>query len=680
MSAKPSDLQAIFDRIEAGNRLRQKELRSLASAVRSQQVTIATGDRAVAIGGSADGAVIVTGDRNVVITGADAEAIREFLEIRPRSEQILLKAVKDEVESRLQQSLHNAVSINLGIENQPRQVQYPWSSDIKIGLKPSEPIPDDWDILQVFDEMQGKLLILGNPGAGKTTIILELARGLISRAEYDATLPIPVLFNLSNLKDNQQSIYDWLIVELKSRPFCHVSEKISQKLFQEKRLIPLLDGLDELRPEFQEPCVEAINHFISNEYSSQYLVVCSRREEYTNYVAQLQLYGAIYLQDLNDEQVRAYLLQTKRVDLWEALQKNKTLLDLLHTPFWLSILVLSEHELKIDNWLTLKSTEELLKWLLNFYIRRMFARHLNNNPYNKQEPTYEESKPWLIWIAQQLSQDFQTEFLIESLQPYHLHDQDLQKKYQLGIKFGISLGIGALFGIFIALLDNLSAGIVASVLFSWTMDEKIEFYQKIQLVENFGWSWSRTKIGMRIMIFALIILAPLFILLFLYIKSESNLLLGFLFLISFLMCLGLGAGFFGYELEDSRTSNQGIWKSAAMSSRFALIGGLFFGIILIVGISINNKIDNWLLLTSGSIMMLGVTIGLNFGGYAVIQHFILRILLYRNGSIPWNYSIFLNYCKERMLLQQVGGRYRFIHRFLQEHFASMPLEQTENKR
>ena len=57
-----------------------------------------------------------------------------------------------------------------------------------------------------------------------------------------------------------------------------------------------------------------------------------------------------------------------------------------------------------------------------------------------------------------------------------------------------------------------------------------------------------------------------------------------------------------------------------------------------------------------------------------LKHFILLCLLYRNGSIPWNYARFLNYSTERMLLQRVGGRYRFIHRLLQEHFAAQIID------
>ncbi len=56
------------------------------------------------------------------------------------------------------------------------------------------------------------------------------------------------------------------------------------------------------------------------------------------------------------------------------------------------------------------------------------------------------------------------------------------------------------------------------------------------------------------------------------------------------------------------------------------------------------------------------------------QHFALRVILYCNGYIPRNYARFLDYCTDRLFLQRVGGRYRFIHRLLQEHFATMPLE------
>lgn len=59
------------------------------------------------------------------------------------------------------------------------------------------------------------------------------------------------------------------------------------------------------------------------------------------------------------------------------------------------------------------------------------------------------------------------------------------------------------------------------------------------------------------------------------------------------------------------------------------------------------------------------------GGMACIQHFILRIFLYRQNFIPWNYAQFLDYAYECNFLQKVGGGYIFIHRMLMEHFAKI---------
>jgi hypothetical protein len=53
------------------------------------------------------------------------------------------------------------------------------------------------------------------------------------------------------------------------------------------------------------------------------------------------------------------------------------------------------------------------------------------------------------------------------------------------------------------------------------------------------------------------------------------------------------------------------------------------------------------------------------------KHLALRITLRLFNILPWNLARFLTYCHERRLLQQIGGRYRFIHRELLDHFAKM---------
>jgi predicted NACHT family NTPase len=76
----------------------------------------------------------------------------------------------------------------------------------------------------VFDQegVEGRLLILGKPGAGKTTMLLELAKELVQRAEQDLSEPVPILLSLSSWQNDQQSITDWIVAELNSGKYYKV--------------------------------------------------------------------------------------------------------------------------------------------------------------------------------------------------------------------------------------------------------------------------------------------------------------------------------------------------------------------------------------------------------------------------------------------------------------------------
>ena len=67
----------------------------------------------------------------------------------------------------------------------------------------------------------------------------------------------------------------------------------------------------------------------------------------------------------------------------------------------------------------------------------------------------------------------------------------------------------------------------------------------------------------------------------------------------------------------------------------------------------------------------GLGIGLNRGLGAFVQHFALRFFLWRAGRLPWRYARFLDDAAERILLRKVGGGYIFVHRLLQDYFASV---------
>ncbi len=258
---------------------------------------------------------------------------------RSKSEKILLQQVGAEIASRLRQSLHNQIFINIEKEDQTKQVKRPWDYEVKVGNQANEKLDPNVTIIDVFErrDIKGRLLILGKPGSGKTTTMLDLARELLERSQHPNE-SIPVLVNLSSWASKQQSIPEWLVEELKTK--YGVRSDIGKKWLQEQKLLPLLDGLDEVRSDRQRACVEALNQWISGnagDSSPGQFVVCSRIEEYEQLETQLQMNGAICLTELSSGQIQGYLESVRRSHLWSLVSHNQTLKDLLRAPLFLSL-------------------------------------------------------------------------------------------------------------------------------------------------------------------------------------------------------------------------------------------------------------------------------------------------------------------------------------------------------
>src|SRR5688500_13879414 len=138
-------------------------------------------------------------------------------------------------------------------------------------------LPRGRRIKDIFDEANRLLLILGEPGSGKTTTLLQLARALIEEEDGSFTHPVPVILNLSTWTNKQQPLDEWLIAELNSK--YKLPKKDGRSWLRERRILPLLDGLDEVKAENRAVCVEQINRLVI-EYGLQGLVVCSRFRDY----------------------------------------------------------------------------------------------------------------------------------------------------------------------------------------------------------------------------------------------------------------------------------------------------------------------------------------------------------------------------------------------------------------
>ncbi|NEN92919.1 MAG: NACHT domain-containing protein, partial [Okeania sp. SIO3H1] len=250
----------------------------------------------------------------------------------------LLKGIKVEVVKRLEDSLQQ----NQLLVNQYLELPM-FSRKEAVGRferKKRISLPPETKIIDVFyrQDVAGKLLILGKPGAGKTTTLLRLAKELIEEAENDIDAPVPVIFELSNWQKDNLSIGDWLIEYLKD--FYGMSDRrFSRSLLSQRKILPLLDGLDELGLVRQRLCIEKINDFIGEDIRTC-LVVCCRDEEYKEGNFRLEkLNGAYYLESPEGEEIYRYLEGLVKVDLWEVIQNNSQMWELAKIPLLLNIMV-----------------------------------------------------------------------------------------------------------------------------------------------------------------------------------------------------------------------------------------------------------------------------------------------------------------------------------------------------
>jgi hypothetical protein len=152
----------------------------------------------------------------------------------------------------------------------------------------------------------------------------------------------------------------------------------------------------------------------------------------------------------------------------------------------------------------------------------------------------------------------------------------------------------------------------------------------------------------------------------------------FLLIHFLIMCLlyGFLAGFKPIEIEQKSTPNQGIKLSIRNALIYSFVMGLMGGIgggpFMAMFAGLRGGIA-WGVIIGLCCGLLG---GAYHGGAKAIQHLALHIVLSLNQCLPWNYEAFLEQAVQMKILQQVGGRYSFIHGLLRTHLVR-PMEEID---
>ncbi len=525
--------------------------------------------------------------------------------------------------------------------------------------------PVEKEVPTLFAE-SGSLLILGEPGSGKTMTLLQLAERLLDAAEADPAQPTPVVLNLSSWAMQQGALPDWMVEELLLQ--YQLPRETSRRFIASGGLIYLLDGLDEVAAEARDACVQAINELKAQQPAP--LVVCCRVVEYEGLAEKLNLGTAVRIQPLTDEQIDDYLRrpELKLTAVRQMVKTDAAMRELAQTPLFLSVMTLAYRDMKRADLKQLPTPETRRAHLYRHYVAEMWRRR----PL-KHRTGFDETQAltWLTNLAVGLQKHENMVFYIERLQPTWLNTNRSRLGHLVMVGLGVGLiaglgsglGVGLVFGPRIGLIGGVLVGLGGGLFFGMRT-----YLYPIQLMEDIVWGLSAKKM-LRSMTAWLIFGLGIGLAFGVAGGLEVGLITGS----CFALAGWIEAGIQSKDSIQSHSPNQGIRNSFRNSVGF----GMFYGFVFACVGAYTARDDKSVIAGLMGGMICGMGFGfLVYGGISVIQHFTLRWCLERQGILLFPFRnrklvAYLDAMADRILLRRVGGGWVFIHRTLLDYFASL---------
>ncbi|NMG60322.1 hypothetical protein E1H12_17815 [Geitlerinema sp. P-1104] len=633
-----------------------------------------------------------------------------------------------EIESRLAQSLHHKLAQKLSKTLPSERLKVSRNTSVKVGETGRfEPLPQR-GILDIFyaPSVDGKLLLLGKPGSGKTTTLLELADALLNRAKLDVSAPVPIILELSewqpittgffwNKRQHNPSISSWIFGQLEQ---WGISKGLSNEWPRNRDLIFLLDGLDDLPLERRSQCIEYLNDFLANDVD---LVVCDWQETDEDTGQRLNLNGTLWLEDVTSEEMTDYFATLNLENLWSEVKNIEHFVNSINRPLFLSIISLIQGDLDIDEWKQCKTKESCVDYLLTNYQKIMLGDYLSKDDDTPRKDFQNLILKSLIVIANYLNSRKQwftvnTLDVIPFLRVIHKEHQWYLFIALLWTPFAYlffrdmeftesSNFLMALVVVFTTLFSSIfevviSAGLNLLIWFPllrldlvWITPSSsyLDPLSSLQYLGSQPRKWLpifNKLIGIWIVTISLPFVGIAWLLSlpedYLGLISFGILVLSFVMLTSYIAILVF---FKRVALRYYSNKFKNHCQQKLYTSLYTMMVTFLAGVILssltllifrfIIQIATINPNDTSLIFVMFSFISLVFTLYFALiwaGGSQVIKYRVFRLILGFSGQLPWNITRFLDDCTESLILQRVGNRYRFIHRLVQEHFANLPIQ------
>jgi serine/threonine protein kinase len=628
------------------------------------------------------------------------------------------------IEGVLENLLSGYTLLDVDLHLEPTHVDNPFSS-LSYQEDDTQAIADNAEsILQLFEAYNGKLLILGEAGVGKSTLLLSLARDLLRQASVDQEFPIPVIFNLSSWT-GKTTLSEWMINELTEK--YQVPQMVANRWVSNDALLILLDGLDEVDEALRHGCLEAINTW-RGEHTFVDVVVSSRLVDYEALSDTLHLNGAVVIQPLSDEQVSDYLdnIEGQVSELSNLLVHNSEMRELSHSPLMLGVMITAYQDVTAEQLPNFDSLEDQRDYLFSLYVERAWQRRTAEKKFS-----LEEIKHWSSRLAWGMQLRSQAMFFVEDLQPDWLSktgEQQFHTRYRLLLMaiFAVTWFISSV--LFLEADEYLYYGAMGA-LWGWTLFYGTERFGVVRALVIFivltsifrvtlDWDetftdYFRKSFFKSTLPYSLILgmmstlyhrtgqsIKKIVSVESLYYSVSSLRWIGFvasmaggLFVVlpsigtvspveAFIKVIGAGlvglfiTGFQSNQLQLSSAINEKIHRSLRNGLQMGLVGAV--AVMCLIGIVFHPIGFD---LSEGApalfnVLPFAVTAFFVYGGGVTLKHFVLRRELMHQQILPANFIDLLQEGVQLGIIRRVGGGFIFIHRYLLEYFAGL---QDNNK-